>query len=120
MTSVPYLRFCICDTPEDLKGICVTAIELDFKSKVSPNLSIGISVTVTALALIVFLIKYRWHIKHKLHLLFRNYRPFPDVEEDFEMVDRNCVIRFHAYRMLPVMTIQDVIEPGSLTIYNQT
>ena len=43
--------------------------------------------------MIFFLIRYRWHIKYKLFLLYRNYRPFPDNVDDFEMLQ----LQYHAY-----------------------
>ena len=43
--------------------------------------------------MIIFLIRYRWHIRYKLFLLYRNYYPFPDNNEDFEMLQ----LQYHAY-----------------------
>ena len=86
-----------CATPVDLEGQSITAIELDCGSKVGFYISISIPCALMALALIGLLCKYRWHIKYKLHLLLRNYRPFPDLEEEFEMIEGNGPIQYHAY-----------------------
>ena len=41
----------------------------------------------------MILFRYRWHIKYKLFLLHRIYRPFPDIADDFEMLQ----LQYHAY-----------------------
>ena len=82
-----------CATPDSLKGVSITALELDCKSKVPFYLSIGISCAVFFCTIIILLIHYKWHIKYKLFLLYRNYRPFPDNEEEFEMLQ----LQYHAY-----------------------
>ena len=86
-----------CATPEDLERQSITAIELNCGSKVGFYISISIPCAIMTLALIVLLYKYRWHIKYKLHLLLRNYRPFPNLEEEFEMIEGNGPIQYHAY-----------------------
>ena len=82
-----------CATPNSLKGRSITALELDCRSKVPFYLSTGIPCAVFFCMIIVLLIRYRWHIKYKLFLLYRNYRPFPDNEEEFEMLQ----LQYHAY-----------------------
>ena len=86
-----------CATPKDLEGQTITAIKLDCGSKVGFYVSISIPCALVTLALIGLLFKYRWHIKYKLHLLLRNYRQFPDLEEEFEMIEGNGPIQYHAY-----------------------
>ena len=86
-----------CATPMDLEGQSITAIELDCGSKVGFYISFSIPCALITLALIGLLCKYRWHIKYKLHLLLRNYRPFPNLEEEFEMIEGNGPIQYHAY-----------------------
>ena len=41
----------------------------------------------------ICLIRYRWHVKYKLFLLYRNYQPFPENDNDFEMLQ----LQYHAY-----------------------
>ena len=82
-----------CATPDSLKGKSITAVELDWRSKVPFYLSIGIPCAVFFCTIVVLLIRYRWHIKYWLFLLYRNYRPFPDHEEEFEMLQ----MQYHAY-----------------------
>ena len=84
--------------PKDLEGQGITASELDCESKIGFYVSIITPCVIMALAFIALLCKYRWHIKYKLHLLLRNYRPVPDLEEKFEMIDEgNGSIQYHAY-----------------------
>ena len=86
-----------CATPKDLEGQSITAVDLDCSSKVGFYIIVSIPCVLMTLVLVALLCKYRWHIKYKLHLLLRRYRPFPDVDEEFEMIDANGAIRYHAY-----------------------
>ena len=86
-----------CFAPKDLEGQSITAIELDCGSKVGFYVSVSIPCALVTLVIIWLLYKFRWHIKYKLHLLLRNYRQFPDLEEEFEMIEGNGPIQFHAY-----------------------
>ena len=85
-----------CATPETFKEVSITAIELDCGAPPSQTplyLGVGFAAVVMFCTLI-FVFKYRWHIKYKLFLLYRNYRPFPsNIEEDFVEHD----LRHHAY-----------------------
>ena len=83
----------VCTTPEDLKGMSITAIDLDCRSKTAFYLSATITSTLLLFVVIIILFRYRWHIKYKLFLLYRNYHPFPDPDEDFEMLQ----LQYHAY-----------------------
>ena len=83
----------VCATPENMKGMSVTAIKLDCKSKTTLYLSIAIPSVVLFCVVFIILTRYRWHIKYKLFLLYRNYHPFPDIDEDFEMLQ----LQYHAY-----------------------
>ena len=83
----------VCATPESLVGVSITAIELDCASLTPFYLGISIPFIVCLCVIIIFLIKYRWHIKYRLFLLYRNYHTFPDINNDFEMLDLN----YHAY-----------------------
>ena len=78
----------VCTTPENLKGMSITAIDLDCKSKTAFYLSVTIPSAPSALMLFI-LFRYRWHIKYKLFLLY----PFPDIEENFEILQ----LQYHAY-----------------------
>ena len=86
-----------CATPVILEGESITAIELDCRDKTGLYVSIGIPCTLLTMVLISLLFKYRWHIKYKLHLLFRNYYPFPDVDEEFELMEGTSALQYHAY-----------------------
>ena len=84
-------------TPTDLEGQSITAIELDCGSKIGFYISIIMPCALVTLVLIGLLYKFRWYVKYKLHLLLRNYRQFPDLEEEFEMIEGNGPIQYHAY-----------------------
>ena len=83
----------VCASPESLKLKSITAIELDCRSKTPFYLSVTIPSVLLFFVVIIILFRYRWHIKYKLFLLYRNYRPFPDVADDFEMLQ----LQYHAY-----------------------
>ena len=84
----------VCATPETLKGVSLTGIELDCKSKTPLYLGIGFVVGILICILLITLFKYRWHIKYKLFLLYRNYHAIPDnIEEEFIELD----LQHHAY-----------------------
>ena len=82
-----------CASPESLKGISVSEVELDCRSHTAFYIGISIPFVILFCVLIIFLIRYRWHIKYKFFLLYRNLRPFPEVNEDFEMLQ----LQYHAY-----------------------
>ena len=97
-THMPSLSDYRCDQPKELTFMQITAIRLDCQSNVGFYVSVGIPCTLMALVLLTLLIKYRWHIKYRLHLLLRHYRPFPQINGDnVEMLEQNGAIRFHAY-----------------------
>ena len=84
----------VCASPKALIGLSVTAIELDCRSYIAFYLGVSIPSALVLCIGIILLIHYRWHIKYKLFLLYRNYYPFPDNnEEDFEMLQ----LQYHAY-----------------------
>ena len=83
----------VCATPDNLKGMSITGVDLDCKPKTALYLSITIPSVLFLCIAINFLFRYRWHIKYKLFLLYRNYHPFPDPDEDFEMLQ----LQYHAY-----------------------
>ena len=82
-----------CATPESLKGICISEVELDCRSFTAFYIGVSMPFAILFCMLITLLIRYRWHIKYKLFLLYRNYRPFPENNEDFEMLQ----LQYHAY-----------------------
>ena len=82
-----------CATPKCLLGISVSEVELDCRSYTAFYISVSIPFAILFCVLIIFLIRYRWHIKYKLFLLYRNYYPFPENNEDFEMLR----LQYHAY-----------------------
>ena len=84
----------VCATPDNLKGISITAVELDCRSKTSFYLSVTIPAVLLSCVLLFVLYRYRWHIKYKLFLLYRNYHQFPNNNnEDFELLQ----LKYHAY-----------------------
>ena len=83
----------ICASPESFEGVSISEVELDGRSFTAFYVGIIIPFVVLFCVLIVFLIRYRWYIKYKLFLLYRNYRPFPEINEDFEMLQ----LQYHAY-----------------------
>ena len=82
-----------CATPESLLGISVSEVELDCRSFTPFYISVSIPFVILFCVLIIFLIRYRWHIKYKLFFLCRNDYPFPENNEDFEMLR----LQYHAY-----------------------
>ena len=83
----------LCATPENVRGMSITAIDLDCRSKTAFYLSVTIPSALMFFIVITILFRYRWHVKYKLFLLYRNYHPFPDIDEDFEMLQ----LQYHAY-----------------------
>ena len=83
----------VCASPKALKGFSITAIDLDCRSHTTFYLGVSIPSALVLCIGIILLIHYRWHIKYKLFLLYRNYYPFPENEEEFEMLQ----LRYHAY-----------------------
>ena len=82
-----------CATPETLAGVSISEVELDCRSHTAFYIGISVPFVILFCMIIIFLIRYRWHIKYKLFLLYRNYRPFPDNNEEFEMLQ----LQYHAY-----------------------
>ena len=82
-----------CASPERLKGISISDVQLDCRSVTAFYVGVSIPFLILFSVLIIFLFRYRWHIKYRLLLLYRNYRPFPENNEDFEMLQ----LQFHAY-----------------------
>ena len=82
----------LCASPDSFKKQSIIAIDLDCKSLTPFYLSITIPFVLLFCIMICCLFRYRWHIKYKLILLYRNYHPFPD-NDDFEMLE----LQYHAY-----------------------
>ena len=82
-----------CATPETLAGVSISEVELDCRSYTAFYIGISVPFVILFCMIIIFLIRYRWHIKYKLFLLYRNYHPFPDNNEEFEMLQ----LQYHAY-----------------------
>ena len=82
-----------CASPETLAGVSISDIELDCRSYTAFYIGVSFPFVILFCMLIVFLIRYRWHIKYKLFLLYRNYHPFPDNNNEFEMLQ----LQYHAY-----------------------
>ena len=83
----------MCAAPDNFKGMSITAIELDCTSKASFLLSVTIPLVLLFCVLLLVVYRYRWHIKYKLFLLYRNYHHFPNDGEDFELLQ----LQYHAY-----------------------
>ena len=84
-----------CATPETLAGVSISDVELDCRSYTGFYIGISIPFVVLFCMITVFLIRYKWHIKYKLFLLFRNYQTFPDQNQNFEMLQLQY--QYHAY-----------------------
>ena len=83
-----------CATPKTWKGVSISDIELDCRSYADFYLGVSIPSVIIVCLIIICLIRYRWHIKYKLFLLYRNYRPFPGInDDDFQMLQ----LQYHAY-----------------------
>ena len=83
----------VCAIPDNFKGISITAIELDCRSKITFYFSVTIPCVLLFCAVLIILYRCRWHIKYKLFLLYRNYHQFPNNDEDFELLQ----LKYHAY-----------------------
>ena len=82
-----------CARPASLKAISISAVELDCRSLTAFYISVGIPCVMLFCMLIILLIRYRWHIRYKLFLLYTNFQPLPEINEDFEMLQ----LQYHAY-----------------------
>ena len=83
----------VCATPDNFEGMSITAIELDCRSKASFVLSVTIPLVLLLCLLLIGMYRYRWHIKYRLFLFYRNYHPFPNNGEEFELLQ----LQYHAY-----------------------
>ena len=83
----------VCAAPDNFKGIIITAIKLECRSKTTFYLSVTIPCVLLFCVLLIILYRYRWHIKYKLFLLYRNYHQFPNNDEDFELLQ----LKYHSY-----------------------
>ena len=83
----------ICASPGSLTEYSITSIDLDCRSYLSFYLKISIPFVLLFCTLCYILVRYRWHIKYKLVLLYRKYLPFPDNNIDIEMEQ----MQYHAY-----------------------
>ena len=84
----------VCATPKTLKGVSITGIELDCRSKTPMYVGTGFATAIVICTLLIILYKYQWHIKYKLFLLYRNYQDIPNnIDEEFIELD----LHYHAY-----------------------
>ena len=83
----------ICASPGSLTEYSITAIDLDCGSHLSFYLSISIPFVLLLCMICYLLVRYRWHIKYKLVLLYRYCCPFPYDNIDIEMEQ----LQYHAY-----------------------
>ena len=91
-------NFC-CASPDHLKGLSITEIDLDCEPQILLYVSISI-VCVVIMTLIVFLVVwYRWHIQYRLFLLFHRRRNFQNnlAADDDGNEDEDGVPRYGAY-----------------------
>ena len=82
-----------CSTPETLAGVSISEVELDCRLYTAFYIGVSFPFVILVCMILIFLIHYRWHIKYKLFFLYRNYHPFPDNNEEFEMLQ----LQYHAY-----------------------
>ena len=86
-----------CSTPVTYTGVSVTSIDLDCTSRV--HLYVGISMALALLLsiLAILAVRYRWHIKYKMFLIF-HHRDIQDIEDDIdENIEMNQLREYHAY-----------------------
>ena len=89
-----------CAVPPSSEGLSITAIELDCEVPLLMYISVGVSSGLVTMIAAILVIRYRWHIRYRLFLLF-NRRPYQnylindDDVDDFE--DEDGVPRYDAY-----------------------
>ena len=84
-----------CASPDALKQKSILDIELDCRSHIGFYLSFSIPLFLLVCGVIILMVKYQWHIRYKLFLLYRNYNCIPENNNnDFEMVGN---MEYHAY-----------------------
>ena len=82
-----------CKTPDHLQGESIMEVNLDCKSHAVLYAIIGILGGLLSTIMVFLVVKYRWHIKYRLFLLFtlkRKYQPL-QIEEEGEDVNLNRV-----------------------------
>ena len=86
----------VCATPDNFKGTSITAVELNCTSKAPFILSVTIPSVLLFCVLLIILYRYRWHIKYRLFLFYKDYHRLPNNNnnnEDFELFN----LQYHAY-----------------------
>ena len=93
-----------CLSPEAMRGISVTEVDLDCRSPIWLYLSIGLPIFLLIISISILAIRYRWHIQYRLFLLLhrrRNHHNYFDnnYDDDDEVIDddENGIPRFDAY-----------------------
>ncbi len=78
----------ICATPEHVKGLSITEVKLDCKSKLPIYFGVGAACLVVIVICITSAVYYRWHIKYKLFLVFRRrYRRYISYIDNADLLD---------------------------------
>ena len=86
-----------CNTPAKYTGVSVTSIDLDCTSRVKLYVDISLFLGLLVSILAILAVRYRWHIKYKLFLIF-HHRNIQDMEDDIdENIEMNQRREYHAY-----------------------
>ena len=92
IASGPY----ICTTPENIKGLSITEVDLDCKSKLPIYIGVGAACLLVLTICITTAVYYRWHIKYKFFLVFkRRYKRYTSFIDDAE--ERLDDLNYDAY-----------------------
>ena len=91
-----------CVLPDSRHGLSITEIDLDCKSHMWLNISVGITCFVILVIAAFLAVRYRWHIQYQLFLLFnrrRNYQNYlvNDDDADQDGDDEGGLPRYDAY-----------------------
>ena len=81
-----------CKTPPHLSGLSITQIKLDCGSHLAFYLTVGISCGLAFLLFLILIVKYRWHIKYRLFLLFTWRRKYKTFENEENGIGLNAIL----------------------------
>ena len=97
-------RMYTCTTPDSQNGLSVTEVALDCRSHLAGYIGTGLTCVLFMISLAIFVVKYRWHIKYKLFLLYnsqrikwRNMDDHYDVDLDENRPDGNLYDAYVSY-----------------------
>ena len=92
----------MCSSPDSLKGMSITEINLDCSTNIMMYILISATSFILLIATAILAVRYRWHIRYRLFLLFnrrRNYQNYlvndDEAPEDYE--NEGGLPRYDAY-----------------------